>query len=281
MSLNGKVAVVTGASRGIGKGIALQLGGAGGKVYITGRAPANADRDAPGSLTETAKEIEKRGGTAVAVYCDSSKDDDLSALFDRVATENGRLDVLVNNAYAAVPELYQNLGKPFWEISEGIWDRGTQIGLRDYYVSACKAAKIMVPQKSGLIINISSIGAEEYLFTPVYGIGKTACDRMAADCALELKSHGVNFISLWPGAVKTELMDKYHKEFEADAARFSGETAKLGLNSMIFDEHEESMEYAGMCIVALAQDNELTTKSGTVLTTADVGKTYGLKDIPF
>ncbi|KAJ8302552.1 hypothetical protein KUTeg_018948, partial [Tegillarca granosa] len=181
--LAGKVCIVTGATRGIGKGIALQLGEAGATVYITGRTlTAKPNDPVGGSLKDTAKEIENRGGTCIPVQCDHSKDGDIQKLFDTVKREqNGQLDVLVNNAYAAVNAIAENMGKPFWEQPASMWDTVNNVGLRNHYMCSVEAAKLMVPRKKGLI-----------------------CDRMAADCAFELKKHNVTFISLWPGAVRTE-----------------------------------------------------------------------------
>ncbi|KAJ8303067.1 hypothetical protein KUTeg_019463, partial [Tegillarca granosa] len=180
--LAGKVCIVTGATRGIGKGIALQLGEAGAT-------------------------IENRGGTCIPVQCDHSKDEDIQKLFEKVKKEqNGQLDVLVNNAFAAVNTLAKYMGTPFWEQPWSIWDTMNNVGLRNHYMCAVEAAKLMVPNKRGLIINVSSRGGLRYVFNVCYGVGKEACDRMAADCAVELKEHNVTFVSLWPDAVKTENM---------------------------------------------------------------------------
>ncbi|GAU88819.1 hypothetical protein RvY_01448 [Ramazzottius varieornatus] len=281
--LSNKVVLVTGASRGLGKGIALQLGEAGCTVYITGRTldPTDAPRR-PGSLRATAEEINARGGKAVPVQCDHSKDEDIARVFEMIASDEGRLDLLVNNAYSAVNALVTGFGKPFWEIPETMWDEVNNVGLRNHYICSAKAAQIMTKKKSGLIVNVSSLGGKVYLFTPAYGIGKVACDRMAADCGLELKSHNVAFVSLWPGAVKTELImqgAEARKSGKVEAP--TGETAKIGANAHIFEAfgNGESPEFSGKCIVALMQDKGLMEKTGKVLTTAALGKEFGLKDI--
>ena len=202
MALTGKVCVVTGASKGIGRGIAVQLGQAGATVYITGR---SVDK-----LQECAQEIEKRGGKAVAVAVDHSKDDEVKELFERVKTENdGRLDVLVNNAYAGVDMISRNAGKKFWvEDPINQWDCINGVGLRNHFICTTYAARMMVERKDGLIVNVSSFGGLRYLFNVCYGIGKAAKDRMAADCAHELKNSNVTMISLWPGPVKTEYIEE-------------------------------------------------------------------------
>ncbi|XP_077865652.1 dehydrogenase/reductase SDR family member 1-like [Saccoglossus kowalevskii] len=184
--LLGKVCVVTGASRGIGKGIALQLGEAGATVYITGRTFTPNDTPLPGSLQETAKQVEERGGTCIPVKCDHTDDKQVEELFDKVKKEqNGRLDLLVNNAYSGVQCLLYFV--------------------RGHYVASVFAARMMVPAKQGLIINISSQGGLMYFFNVAYGVGKAGVDRMARDCAHELREHNVAAVSVHPGAVKTEM----------------------------------------------------------------------------
>ena len=202
MALTGKVCIVTGASKGIGRGIAVQLGQAGATVYITGR---SVDK-----LQECAQEIEKRGGKAVPVATDHSKDDDVKALFERVKSDNdGRLDILVNNAFAGVNMIAQNTGKDFWiEDPVNQWDCINGVGLRNHFICTTYAARMMVEHKDGLIVNLSSVGGLQYLFNVCYGVGKAAKDRMAADCAHELKNSNVTMISLWPGPVKTEYIEE-------------------------------------------------------------------------
>ncbi|XP_062578618.1 dehydrogenase/reductase SDR family member 1-like [Saccostrea cucullata] len=268
MSLSGRICIVTGASRGIGKGIALQLGEAGATVYITGRTLAARPGDPlGGSLTETASEIESRGGKCIPVQCDHSKDEDIAAFFERVKSEqNGRLDVLVNNAYAAVNAISENMGKPFWEQPLSIWDTVNNVGLRNHYICTVLAAKMMVPRKQGLIVNISSAGGLAYLFNVAYGIGKEALDRMAADCGVELRKHNVAVVSLWPGPVMTEHVDQMLQ------------TSTSARQKKMF-EGAESVEYAGKCIVALANDPNVMSKSGKVLMTPELGQEYNLRDI--
>ncbi|XP_048756190.1 dehydrogenase/reductase SDR family member 1-like isoform X2 [Ostrea edulis] len=211
--------------------------------------------------------IESRGGKCIPVQCDHSKDEDVAALFERVKTEqNGRLDLLVNNAYAAVNAISENLGKPFWEQPLSIWDTVNNVGLRNHYMCTVHAAKIMVPQKHGLIVNVSSAGGLSYLFNVAYGIGKEACDRMAADCAVELRKHNVAFVSLWPGPVMTEHVDQVLQ------------TSKSEKQKQLFDG-AESVEFAGKCIVALAKDTNIMSKSGRILMTPELGLEYNLRDV--
>ena len=198
-SLSGKISLVTGGSRGIGRGIALQLGEAGATVYITGRKAA--------ALQRTCDEVKARGAReAIPVVMDHAKDDEVEALFERIEKEQGgRLDLCVNNAYAGVGAIAESVGKKFHETpAAGIWDSVNGVGLRNHYLCTIYASRMMVRRKSGLIVNVSSPGGLRYLFNVAYGVGKAACDRMAADCAVELKSDNVAMVSLWPGSVATE-----------------------------------------------------------------------------
>ncbi|XP_069094250.1 dehydrogenase/reductase SDR family member 1-like [Pleurodeles waltl] len=262
--LSGYVCVVTGASRGIGKGIALQLSEAGATVYITGR---NKE-----TLQQAAHEVESRGGKCISVVCDSSEDDDIKALFEKVRREQkGRLDILVNNAYSGVETIVSTYTKPFWECPVSMWDNLNNAGLRGHYQCSVYAARMMVEARRGLIVVISSIGGLRYLFNVPYGIGKAACDRMAADCAVELKKHNVKYISLWPGAVLTETI----KEKMASGDTSSSEAEML--TSII--KFGESPELSGKCIVSLATDPNLMNYSGKVLMNFDLARRYGIQDV--
>ncbi|XP_060595889.1 dehydrogenase/reductase SDR family member 1-like [Ruditapes philippinarum] len=207
LSLSGKISIVTGATRGIGKAIAIQLGQQGAKVYITGRTLSTQDGVClPGSLEETARDILRAGGgVCVPIQCDHSKD--IQHLFERITAENdGRLDIFVNNAFSENDILLKERGKPFWEQSLNMWDDINEVGLRNNYVCAIYASKLMVPRKNGVIINVSSAGASMYMLNPAYGIGKAGVDRMTADCALELRKHNIAFVSLSPGPLSSDTL---------------------------------------------------------------------------
>ncbi|XP_060552409.1 dehydrogenase/reductase SDR family member 1-like [Ruditapes philippinarum] len=282
--LAGKVCVVTGATRGIGKGIALQLADKGAKVYITGRT-----LDPPkglkvgGCLRDTAQEVERRGGICVPVQCDHSKDLDIERLFEQVKRENeGQLDILVNNAYSAVNAIFSSLNVKFWEQSPTMWDEVNNVGLRNHYICSVYAARMMVPRKRGLIVNVSSAGGLRYLFNAAYGIGKEACDRMAADCGYELRKHNVAFVSLWPGAVGTEnvlskLQDNLsNPDFEVD--KNLPKSLQQPEKMLEYFEKAETTEFAGQCITAMATDADLMKMSGKIVQTCDLARRYGLQD---
>lgn len=197
-NLAGRVCLVTGGSKGIGRGIALQLGKSGATVYVTGRSV--------NELESCCKEIDKAGGRGIPLTVDHSQDDQVEKLFEKIKKEQqGKLDVLVNNAYAAVNYILKNNGVAFWENPPAeSWDIVNNVGLRNHYLCTVYASRMMVPRKSGLIVNISSIGGLRYLFNVAYGAGKAANDKMAHDCAQELRKEGVTMVSLWPGPVRTE-----------------------------------------------------------------------------
>ena len=185
-SLCGKVALVTGASRGIGKGVAIALAREGMTVYITGRTVNEGDYYLPGTVGGTAADCDAAGGRGIAVACDHGDDEAVAALFERIATESGRLDLLVNNAFSLSDDLLEPKG--FWDkplANLEMWD----VGVKSNYVAAWHAARIMVPQGSGLIVAISGFAATTYTYGVIFGTSKTAVGRMTRDMAVELKPH--------------------------------------------------------------------------------------------
>lgn len=263
--MKGQVCVVTGASRGIGRGIALQLCQAGATVYITGR---HLD-----TLRVTAQDAQSRGGRCVPVVCDSSQESEVQSLFEQVDREqHGRLDVLVNNAYAGVQAIIDNAKKAFWETPASIWDDINDVGLRGHYFCSVYGARLMVPAGRGLIVIVSSTGGLQYLFNVPYGVGKAACDRLAADCAQELRQHGVSYVSLWPGLVQTELLTDYMKKND------NAEDPQMKQLRFHFPS-AETTEMSGRCVVALATDPKILSLSGKVLPSCDLARRYGLRDV--
>ena len=186
-ALSGRVAVVTGASRGIGKGVALALAEQGATVYVTGRTVTPGEYPLPGTIAETAAECDRRGGRGVAVQVDHAQDEQVAALFDRVAAE-GRLDILVNNAFALPEDLTDP--EPFWEKPLSDWGM-VDVGVRSNFVAAWHAARLMAPRRSGLVVAISGYTGVSYTYGVIVGTAKSAVDRMARDMAIELKPHGV------------------------------------------------------------------------------------------
>ncbi len=172
--LEGKVTLVTGATRGIGKGIAIGLSEAGATVYVTGRS-LNSSSDISGSLTETQAAVEEAGGVCIPVQVDHSDDEQVRLLFERIQDErDGQLDLLVNNAFSGFYELSNAYGQPFWDCEPSIWDAGNNVGLRSHYIASVFAARMMTKRKQGLICAISSWGGLSYIFGVAYGTGKAA-----------------------------------------------------------------------------------------------------------
>jgi len=266
-----RVAVVTGASRGIGKGIALELGAAGAAVYLTARTVEPGP--IPGTIGETVAEIEALGGAAVGVPCDHHDDAQVAAVFDRVHNERGRLDVLVNNVYSAL-DLAPWLGTPFWEVPVSAWDQVIGIGVRSHYVAAALATPMLLDSEHGLIANISSSGAVQYAHNVLYGVGKAALDKMTADMDHELRDHGVAVVSLWPGLVRTEIV-------ELGTRRTDDGRSVLDLpGEGTFDLADaESPRFVGRGVVALAADPRVAAHSGRALTTLALAEEYGFTDV--
>lgn len=272
--LKGNIALVTGATRGLGKGIAMGLGEAGATVYITGRT-LSASPESTGSLEETAAAVEQAGGVALPVQVDHSDDQQVKALFDRIQTEqNGQLDLLVNNAYAGVPALRAAYGTPFWESEPEFWDACNGVGLRSHYVASVYAARLMVPRRRGLICTLSSWGGLSYIFGVPYGVGKAACDRLAADMAVELKPHQVTSLSIWPGIVGTELMT----EFAAEMGLGDGPGGAAQAASVQDHYNWETPLLTGRVIAALAAEPNLLRRTGQVQIVAELARKYGVMD---
>jgi NAD(P)-dependent dehydrogenase (short-subunit alcohol dehydrogenase family) len=267
-SLSGKVAVVTGASRGIGKGIALVLAEQGATVYVTGRTVNPGDYYLPGTVGETAAQCAERGaesgGKGVAVACDHGDDEQVAALFDQVKRDEGRLDILVNNAFQLSDDLI--VPKPFWEkplSNLEMW----HVGVRSSYVAAWHAAQIMAPQGSGLIVAISGFVGVTYTFGVVFGTAKTAVDRMARDFAIELEPYNVASVSLWQGLTLTEK------------AYYNLEKAKEDMTEAITSMKGSSVEHPGRVIAAMAADPEIMKHSGATYITTELAEEYGVTDI--
>ena len=209
-SLDGNVAVVTGASRGLGKGIALGLGEAGATVYATGRSTAGRAGKLPGTIDETAEEVTRLGGRGVPVACDHRIDDEVEALFERVRRDEGRLDVLVNNAMASPPQSVLWSGQRFWEMPISLWDDLMDVGLRSHFTAARFAAPLLIEQGNGTIINVASHGSvngkrgsmSDALIS--YSVGKAAVHRLTSDMAVELREAGVAVVAVWPPGTRTE-----------------------------------------------------------------------------
>jgi NAD(P)-dependent dehydrogenase (short-subunit alcohol dehydrogenase family) len=264
-SLSEKVAVVTGASRGVGKGIALGLGEAGATVYVTGRTVKD-KTDAGklgGTVFTTAEAVTAMGGKGIATQCDHTDDAQVEAAFQRITKESKKIDILVNNAWAG----YENMNegrrftyfKPFWEQPFWRWDAMFHAGVRAAYTSSAFAARLMTKKKSGLIVNISFWSAQVYMSNTQYGVSKAAVDKMSEYMAHELKKFKVAVVSLYPGLVRTESVLKNAKHFDMS--------------------NSESPQFIGRVVAALAMDPDIMKKSGKVLVAAQEALEYDIQDI--
>ena len=274
-ALNGTVALVTGASRGIGRGIAVGLAEAGATVYVTARSlrPEDATDPVGGSLAETCAAVDAAGGRCVPVAVDHTDDTQVEALFARIEQENeGRLDVLVNNVYGGLRSLRDTIGQSFWESGPAAWDACNDAGLRSHYVASVHAARIMVRRKRGLICTVSSWGSLIPLCNVAYGVGKAACDRLAADMAAELRPHGVASIAVWPGVVGTE-----HIQELAEEGRKPDTTDQL-MRSFATHTNWQTPLLSGRVIAALASDPDVMRRSGRVGIVAELASSYRVVD---
>ncbi|MEH2159528.1 MAG: SDR family NAD(P)-dependent oxidoreductase [Nostoc sp.] len=272
-NLEDKVALVTGATRGIGKGIAIGLAEAGATVYITGRSLNNFGNAVLGSLSETQSAIDEIGGVCIPVQVDHSDDEQVRLLFERIQDEqDGQLDLLVNNAYSGVQAIRNAFGQPFWDCELGIWDASHNVGLRSHYIASVFAARMMTKRNSGLICTISSWAGMSYIFNAAYGVGKAACDRLAADMAVELKPHNVASVSIWPGIVGTEL-------FSSFASEMNQTNTTEQKNSFISDCYNwETPLFTGRAIAALACESNIMRHTGRVQIVAELASKYGIID---
>lgn len=265
-TLQGKVAVVTGASRGAGRGIAVTLGEAGATVYVTGRSVRGEAtiENLPGTIEETAEMVTARGGIGIAVRCDHMVDSNVEELFARVQSEQGRIDLLVNNVWGGYEHHdYQKFSAPFYEQPLRHWEGMFTAGVRAALVASRLAASLMLPQRHGLIVNITAWDRDKFLVNVFYDVAKGAINRMTYGMARELRPHNIAAIALAPGFMRTERV----------AAAFEAVGNKDYLN------FTESPEYVGRAVVALASDQNMLEKSGRVLAVGDLAEEYGFTDI--
>ena len=275
------IAVVTGASRGAGRGCATELGAAGATVYVTGRsrreraAPgyeqitslSNLDR-VPGSIDETAEEVTRMGGRGIAAVCDHTDEAQVKALFERVQREQGRLDLLVNNAWGGHETFDGVFQAPFWERPMVHWDAMFDRGVRNHLLSSRLAAPMFVRQGRGLIVTTTFWDRDRYMQGNLfYDLAKAAMTRLAFGMAQELRPHGVASVALSPGWMRTEFVLAGH---QTDEAHWHERPALA---------RTESPRYLGRAVVALAGDPDVLQHRGQVLRVGDLARTHGFTDI--
>jgi NAD(P)-dependent dehydrogenase (short-subunit alcohol dehydrogenase family) len=255
------VALVTGASRGVGRGVAIALGSHGATVYVTGRTAKAGDHALPGTVYETAEAINAAGGKGIAVQVDHADDAQTKALLERIEREQGHLDILVNNA-AAIHETMTDPG-PFWSKPVDLVEV-MDVGLRSSYVATYHAAPMLLRQGKGLVVFTGSQGGVCYMLGAAYGAHKAGLDKFAADMGWDFKEHGVAVVSIWCGAVLTDRLK----------AICNSDLEKYGA----ILEGAETAEFTGHVIWAMANDPEVMQFSGRPVIGAEMAQHYGIKD---
>lgn len=246
LSMTGRVVLVTGASRGVGRGIAHELFEQGAIVYATGRSILSGD------LPDGVQRLP----------CDHTDDEAVAAVFTRIHHEHSSLDVLVNNAWGGYERMVED-GRftwplPFWEQPRWRWDAMVTVGVRGLFIASQEAAKLMLPRGRGLIVNVSHWAAQKYTGNVIYGVAKAAVDKLTRDMAHELTPHGVAVISLYPGLVRTEAV----------------------IAAGVFDlSNSESPEFLGRAVAALANDAHVIVRSGSVVLAASLAQELNFTDL--
>ncbi|MFC6836628.1 SDR family oxidoreductase [Halomarina ordinaria] len=266
--LAGRVAVVTGASRNAGRGIAVELGAAGATVYVTGRSAGDhvATDLGTGTVDETARLVDEAGGEGVAVRCDHTDDGQVAALFERVAAERGGLDLLVNNVWGGYEGYDEEpFDAPFWEQPMDRYDRMFDAGVRAHFTASAHAAPLL--GAGALVVNTTAWDRDRYLGAVPYDVAKHAVTRMVYGMALDLRERGVTVLALAPGWMRTEYLREQY-----------------GVDDATAHEHPdlartESTRYVGRAVVALATDPDVAEKSGEVLQTGALAGEYDFVDV--
>ena len=253
-SLKGRIAVVTGASRGIGKGIAIALGEQGCTVYVTGRTTGDGER----TIDTTAREVTEAGGEGRAIQCDHGNDEQIEALFRQIGEEVDHIDILVNNVYKIPsPPAW---GGGYWDHPIQVWDDQVGIGLRAHYVAAWHAAALMFQSDRAAMVNISSPGGQSYHFSSSYGAGKAGLDRLTADMAIELEPKGIPAVVIYPGSVSTE--------FIRDHAEAQGMDLSQSQTPLL----------VGRSVAALLASDDLMARSGSIQWVEDLVEEFDVYD---
>lgn len=248
MDLEGRVAVVTGGTKGVGRGIARELAAHGARVFVTGRSASDAGQSLEHGIA--------------AIRCDHREDAQVQAAFERVLREVNTIDVLVNNVWGGYEHMVEDgeftWPKPFWQQPLWRWDAMFSAGVRAHYHASQLVAPAMIAQRRGLIANISFWAAQKHIGNVAYGVSKAATDKLTADMAEELTPYGVCVVSLYPGLVRTEKVME------------SAEWLDL--------TNSESPEFVGRAVAALAADPHVLRHTGSVIVAAALAKEYGFTD---
>jgi NAD(P)-dependent dehydrogenase (short-subunit alcohol dehydrogenase family) len=258
VDLSETVALVTGASRGIGRGIAHELGVAGATVYVTGRSTAeHRTDDLPGTVDGTADLVDEAGGRGVPVRCDHADAEQVAEVFERIEREAGRLDCLVNNVWGGYEGYDDAFDAPFWEQPLERWDRMFDVGVRSAFVATKLAVPLLFESESRLVVNVSAGDEGKFRGSVPYDVAKTAVDRLALGAAHELRERGVAVVGLYPGFTRTERVMEATDDLHGT----------------------ESPRYAGRAVAALAGDRAKMDHSGGIYKTGTLARTYDFTDV--
>lgn len=259
--LLGKIAVVTGASRGAGRGIAFELGSAGATVYVTGRSVKGTTTDnRPETIEETAVGVTSRGGNGIAIRCDHTNDTDVKNLFERINREQGKIDILVNSVFGgSESSLPTGDGRRFWERPVEHWDAMMVAGPKAYLLTTRYAVPLMKQHKEGLIVNLTFITKDKISGNLVYDMAMNAINRLTLGMAQELKHFNVSAVAVCPGWMRTERVVDSGYDSEDGAT--------------------ETTAYVGRAVVALATEPAVSKVSGSVIMVADLARKYGFTDV--
>ena len=270
--LNGVVSLVTGGSRGAGRGVALELGAAGAVVYVSGRSTDGGPTtdDVPGTIDDTAREVTDRGGRGIAVRCDHTIDADVQSLFERIRRDHGRLDLLVNNVWGGYEssECRPLPLVPFWEQPLHQWDGMFTAGVRAHVVTSRLAVPLMLPQRRGLVVSTTAnLEPLPYLRNLFYDLAKNAVARLVWAMAQELREHGITVLAVAPGFMRTErVVEAFRRAGAAQALDGPGGP-------------KETPAYLGRAIVSLASDERVIERSGQLLEVGTLAREYGFTDV--
>jgi NAD(P)-dependent dehydrogenase (short-subunit alcohol dehydrogenase family) len=249
----------------VGKGAALGLGEAGATVYVTGRTTGEGENPEklPGTIFQTAAEVIGQGGRGIALPCDHRRDEEVTAAFEKILSEQPAIDILVNNVWGGYEHMVVKgeftWPEPFWKQPLWRWDAMFGAGVRANYAASQLAAPSMIEQRRGLIVNISFWAAQKYMGNVAYGVAKAAVDKQTEYMAHELRDYNVAVVSLYPGLVRTEGVMRAAEWFDLS--------------------NSESPQFIGRVVAVLATDPNLMEKSGKVLVAAQLALDYGLTDI--
>lgn len=259
--LQGKIAVVTGASRGAGRGIAFELGSAGATVYVTGRSvKGNTTDNRPETIEETANGVTSRGGKGISIQCDHTRDSDVRKLFEKIEREHGRIDILVNSVFGgSESSLPSGDGRQFWERPLEHWDAMMVAGPQAYLLTTRYAVPLMAKPQKGLIVNLTFFIKDQISSNLYYDLAMNAINRMTLGMAKELQEYNVSVVAVCPGWMRTERV------IDSGFGPVDGAT--------------ETTAYVGRAVVGLASDTTVSKLSGETLMVAELAKKYGFTDV--